>query len=129
MGLHGVFVRLACNPLQFCLSIEERPYKLDAQVQLARHVFNLVPRNIANAKISGYHAGGKKWFSCKFQLSLRDGTVGRMDYVVLSYFLNKIYGKELKKADVCIFGQKYQFQSLETITTTIIHSIDVIPTL
>ena len=34
----------------------------------------LVLKNIANAKISGYHPDGKRKFPCTLQLSLGDGT-------------------------------------------------------
>ena len=38
--------------------------------------FTLFWKNIANAKIAGYHPDGKRKFPCKFQLSLR-GETGR----------------------------------------------------
>ena len=41
--------------------------------------------------------------------------VGRTHNVVLSHFLHKMYGKQLKLADFSIFGQIYQFPWLETV--------------
>ena len=43
------------------------------------------------------------------------GQVGRAQNVVLSYYLNRLYEKQLKTADFSMFGQLYQFQWLETI--------------
>ena len=52
--------------------------------------------------------------------------VGSKQNVILSYFLYKMYGKQMNMADFSIVGQIYQFQLIGTIKYYHINSTDII---